>query len=235
MTAYAIDDYAGALAILVDFCKRTEGLELLGYETDPQVAASALNAGLRPDILFVDIEMPGLNGFEFLELIPPGPSVIFTTAHKQFAFDAFDRNAIDYLHKPFGYGRFLKAIYKARKLHDSNFKAYTGRRIPIKISGKGNFAYLLERDIEMLESKDGKLLISLIDGETIISPDSMEIMLDKLKGGSIFQIHRSFAVNVEQIRKISATKVMLVSKKVVPVGDSYRSDLYGLIDAPDDQ
>lgn len=107
----AIDDEPMALEIISSFCQRYGNIELTTF-TNP-IAGMELVRRTKPDILFLDIEMEDINGTELARDLPPGVMLIFTTAYAQYALDGFELNAVDFLHKPFSYSRFEKAVQKA--------------------------------------------------------------------------------------------------------------------------
>ncbi|MEM8969633.1 MAG: response regulator, partial [Bacteroidota bacterium] len=112
MKCIAIDDEPLALSVIEDYVKRVPYLELIGAYENPFEALPVINQQTI-DIVFIDINMPGLNGIDFVKSLQSIPQVIFTTAYSEYAIEGFELNATDYLLKPFGFDRFLKAINKA--------------------------------------------------------------------------------------------------------------------------
>jgi DNA-binding LytR/AlgR family response regulator len=114
MNCIAIDDEPVALSVLARYCERMGGMELKTY-SDPVVGMhEVLRAA--PDLLFLDIRMGEISGVELAREIPKGTFLVFTTAYAQYAVDGFDLDAVDFLHKPFSYPRFCRAVEKARQL-----------------------------------------------------------------------------------------------------------------------
>ena len=121
MKCIAIDDEP--LSIIEQFCKRCGDLEVTSY-TDPITGLEKVKSS-KPDIVFLDIEMGGINGIDIARELPAGIYLIFTTAYVEYAVDGFELNAIDYLHKPFSYSRFEKAIERVRRMKKrKNWKAF---------------------------------------------------------------------------------------------------------------
>ena len=114
MRAYLVDDEPLALKRLARMLAATRRVEIAGQSADPVEAIDAI-VKARPDILFLDIEMPGMTGFQMLSRIDPQPLVVFTTAYDQYAVKAFEVNAVDYLLKPFDKKRVALSVQKARK------------------------------------------------------------------------------------------------------------------------
>ena len=111
LTCIAIDDEPIALLIISQFCERKGGLELTTF-SEPLTGLREI-ARRKPDLVFLDIEMNSTNGLDIAHALPPESCLIFTTAHAQYALDGFDLDAVDFLHKPFAYERFEKAVEKA--------------------------------------------------------------------------------------------------------------------------
>lgn len=110
MKCIAIDDEPVALSIIRQFCQRSGDIELTTY-TDPVEGLQRVK-DVRPDLVFLDIEMGGINGIDVARQLPAGVFLVFTTAYAEFAVDGFDLDAVDFLHKPFSYSRFERAVEK---------------------------------------------------------------------------------------------------------------------------
>lgn len=114
MKCLVIDDEELARALLENFIRRLPDLELIAKCKNPLEALDWMSRE-NVDLIFLDIQMPELNGLEFLEVLAEKPMIIFTTAYSEYALEAFNLNALDYLHKPFSFQRFLQALAKARE------------------------------------------------------------------------------------------------------------------------
>lgn len=114
MNCIAIDDEPVALSVLARYCERMGGMELKCY-SDPVVGMREVKRA-APDLLFLDIRMGEISGVELAREIPKGTFLVFTTAYAQYAVDGFDLDAVDFLHKPFSYPRFCRAVEKAQQL-----------------------------------------------------------------------------------------------------------------------
>ena len=112
-----MDDEPLAVELLVGYVRRTPSLELVGAYTDTVEALSEINSR-KPDIVFLDIQMPDMNGLELSRILPLDTRVVFTTAFKEYAFDSYEVEAIDYLLKPIRYQKFLEAVAKAERWVD---------------------------------------------------------------------------------------------------------------------
>ena len=115
LTCYIVDDESHSIEILKSFIEKTPGLELAGSSTDPLFALNEVMVAGPPDITFLDVDMPELSGLELAGLINEYTKVVFTTSFPEYAIDAFEIDAEDYLLKPIAYERFLKSIKKVKK------------------------------------------------------------------------------------------------------------------------
>ena len=226
MRCIAIDDEPIALSIISQFCQRMEDVEVSTY-SDPLKGMEQLRK-CRPDILFLDIEMGGFNGVDLARELPPGVLLIFTTAYAQFALDGFDLNAIDFLHKPFSFSCFEKAVEKAKQLLQlqslSQQPLLTEEEITVKVEYKSVKIRLAE--IVYIEAMDNYVRIHLNNARPILSKMSMTSIL-KLLPSDIFQrVHKSFIVPTYRIASYTRMQLVLHYKATtVPIGRTYADEL----------
>jgi two-component system LytT family response regulator len=214
----------------------------LGYHKEISVSAECSNGfdaikkinELNPDLIFLDIQMPKLNGFEMLELLEDPPVIIFTTAFDQFALKAFEANAADYLLKPYSRERFDEAIQKAfvhlrnktpqnsliKKLIEQNDeKKEFLERIIIKNGPK--ISIIPVQDVNYLEAQDDYVMIYSSEGK-FLKQKTMRFFDEHLDPKDFIRVHRSYIVAVKGIKKIELLEkenyqVILQDKSVVPV------------------
>ena len=213
--ALIIEDEKPARDLLKMFLNEFSEIELLGEYEDGFEGLKAINR-LKPDLIFLDIQMPRINGFEMLELVDEEnlPLVIFTTAYDQYALKAFEVNAMDYLLKPIMAKRFAVAVSKAlQSLEAGNGKreqlskvldSHTGQesfldRIVLR-SGEG-VQVIAEEDIFYLESQDDYVLIAT-RGEEFLKKKTLKYFEDHLDPAFFVRVHRSFIVRLDAIQKI---------------------------------
>lgn len=164
----------------------------------------------KPDLIFLDIQMPKINGFEMLELIEQPPAVIFTTAYDEFALKAFEAHAVDYLLKPFSKERFDKSLQKwlehqpsaavPQTLLDSAAQApHQQERVVIKINGK--IKIIPVRDIRYLEASDDYVRIHTADG-IFLKNKTMQFFEASLPTSDFVRVHRSYILHVQQVTRI---------------------------------
>lgn len=211
--ALIIDDEQLARDVVRNFLGSFREIEILGEYSNGFEGAKAINE-LKPDLVFLDIQMPKVNGFELLEIIDYQPDIIFTTAYNQYAIKAFELNAVDYLLKPFSKERFEDAIGKAmsRRLNKKNSGEEVSKlihynqvsdeileRIVVK---SGNKIHVIPCDrIDYLEAQDDYVMIYTADGK-FLKQSTMKYFEDKLDPGLFARVHRSYIVQVERIDRI---------------------------------
>jgi len=231
--ALIIEDEEPARALIIHFLARFTDIEIVGECADGYCGLKLIRE-LKPDLLFLDIQMPKLTGFELLEVIEEKPDIIFTTAYDEYAIKAFDMSAVDYLLKPFSRERFDSAVTKAiEKIRSgasdgSSIKALTGysneaspaiRRIVVR---KGNsISFIPVNTILYLEAEDDYVMIWHLEGKAL-KQQTMKFYEENLPGNEFVRIHRSFIVSVEQIGRIEpygkdTHRAILKNGKSLPV------------------
>lgn len=204
-----VDDEALARQVAVEYLAACEGVQVIAECANGYDAVKAVSEAM-PDVLLLDVQMPKLSGFDVLELIGPGPAVIFATAHDEYALKAFEVHAVDYLLKPFSQARLAAAIDRARARLVANAAApsdslraalRTARieRVLVRDAGKvfivpvDTLAYAQAQDDYVLLHTQGR---SLLKEQTI---SSLEGQLDPRR---FVRIHRSWLINVEALDRV---------------------------------
>lgn len=225
MKCIAIDDEPMALEILSSFCQRYGNIELTTFNNP--ISGMDRVRKMKPDLLFLDIEMGDVNGVELARDLPQGTLLIFTTAYAEYALDGFDLNAVDFLHKPFSYGRFEKAVQKAFELHAlqqlSASPVFTEESITLKVGYKSTNVKL--KDILYIESMDNYVRIYLPERQCIMSQTSMKNIQELLPEGKFTRVHKSFLVPVHRIASHTSKEITLYGGIRIPVGRSYSKEL----------
>ena len=220
MRAFVVDDEPLAVKRLCRMLAETGRVEVVGTSTDPVDALAAL-AGNPPDVLFLDIQMPAMNGFEMLARLDPQPIVIFTTAYDQYALQAFEVNSIDYLLKPVAEPHLLRALDKIERLRGvpatppewKNVLAQLAAalRQPAGLAYPERIASRLGERIQLLEvarithcfARD-KLTYAAVDGKNYVVDHTVAELVAKLDPRQFVRIHRSTLVNIAWVREIDA-------------------------------
>lgn len=227
ITCYVIDDEFHAIEILCDLIMKTPGLELLGHTTNPLIGLDFITSGNAPNLTFVDIDMPELSGIELAELVNLYTSVIFTTAYNQFAVEAFEKEAFDYLLKPINHARFLKCINKYKKQSIKNLLLKKKEYFYIKGEVKGKLIRINIDEITYIEGALNYIIIHMIDGKKQITYLTLSEFQDFLPETMFFRIHRSFIINTEKIKSIGGNNITLDDKTILNIGNAYKEDFFG--------
>jgi len=211
MKVIIIDDEPLARSIVKEFLQKHPQLQLAAECGDGFEGLKAIQQH-QPDLIFLDIQMPKINGFEMLELLEQTPAVIFTTAFDEYAIKAFEAHAIDYLLKPFNQDRFDKAIAKWNEQKPANHDKATqelletasqspaqSQRIVIKDGSK--IKIIPVHDVQYLEAADDYVKIHTKDGY-FLKNKTMNHFEQVLDGQQFVRSHRSYIVNVQQITRI---------------------------------
>ncbi len=231
-----IDDAPVARDILVAYCQLIPALQIVGVCTDAFDARDKLQqtqgAGTRVDLLFLDINMPLLSGIEWLKTLKNPPSVIFTTAYKEFATDAFDLAACDYLLKPFSIERFIIAIDRVlEKVHlKSTFQSALSTTPPtnhLLVRTEGRLNKLNHDQILFLEASRNSTRVFALT-ETLLSTTPLSSMELLLPADVFFRVHRSFIVNLSKVTSLQGNRIFL-GKSEVPLGGNYKEEFLKIL------
>lgn len=219
-----VDDEPLAVKMLEGFVMRTPLLELAGSFNDPVLALTQIRT-LAPELVFLDIQMPDLDGMELSRMLPPETRIIFTTAFKQYAFDSYEVSALDFLLKPIRYQKFLEAVQKAQEwftLKDAAVQTPTEKStIFIKVDGslqKVNLSDILYvegmRDYVMFHV-NGRL-------QPLVTHMTMKAVEELLPASAFMRIHRSYIVALDKIERVDASGDIKVNNALLHVSEAYR-------------
>ncbi|MDR2949306.1 MAG: LytTR family DNA-binding domain-containing protein [Prevotella sp.] len=215
-----IDDEPLAIDLLKSYVQKTPFLELAGTFDNALSAINTINDN-HIDVLFLDINMPQINGLEFSKMVSSNTRIIFTTAYDQYAIESFRLNALDYLLKPINYTDFLQAANKALEWFKLTDTGQSTTSIFIK-SG-----YRMEKvdfdNILYIENQKDYVRFHLeSQKEPISSLMSMQSLEEKLPGKIFMRVHRSFIVNLDKIKTIERNCIVF-GKEYIPISESYKA------------
>ncbi|MDR0368438.1 MAG: LytTR family DNA-binding domain-containing protein [Bacteroidales bacterium] len=222
----AIDDEPLALKQIQSYIGKTDFLSLQGSFPNALEAFDKVNE-TRPDLLFVDINMPELNGIDFVKMLDYPVMIIFTTAYDEYAVEGFKLDAIDYLLKPISYAGFLKAANKARELFELK------RNAKETVSVDNNYLFVKSdyrvvriryEDIKYVVSQREYVQMFLSDGSSVITLLSMKSVEERLPKDIFMRVHRSYIVNVNKITVIERQRIVFDKKIYIPIGDLYKEN-----------
>ncbi|MDN6280227.1 MAG: response regulator [Psychroflexus sp.] len=230
-----VDDEPLACSIIEEYLENYPNLEIVAECHDGFEAAKAI-AEFQPDLLFLDIQMPKINGFELLEIIQEEPAVIFTTAYDTYALKAFETNALDYLLKPFSKERLDQAVQKW--LNKSSFQMNDKAKIKeslhkqpeehlrIMIKDGMKIQIIPTSEVETIEAYGDYVKIRH-KGKTHLKNKTMKYFEETLNSRQFIRVHRSFIVNIDALTKIESFEknkyiAILRSGKRIPISrDAY--------------
>ena len=236
----AIDDEPLALRQIAAYIAKLPYLHLAA-SCNNALAAQQLLAAQPVDLIFVDINMPDLNGVEFVRSLTERPMVIFTTAYSEYAIDGFKLDAVDYLLKPFGFSEFSRAAAKANSLHELRRNQREAAPEPTPeaepkdkeyISVKADYKVSLVRitDIVYLESEGEYVRMHLADGTAITTLFRLKNMEAALPADQFMRVHRSYIVNLRCIKSYVKGRIFLSDTEYVPIGENYKETFQHYID-----
>jgi DNA-binding LytR/AlgR family response regulator len=219
-TCLIIDDEPLAIKVIQEHLGNfREQFKCVGAYTKAIEAMPLLNQG-NIDILFLDINMPSISGIEFLKAIPHQPYVIFTTAYREYAVDAFDLNALDYLVKPISTGRFVKAINKFLSLERAQQPKL---KDIIHIKADKKYYNIPAESILYIEGLDNYIKIKTTTN-SLICYDSLSRMEKELSSELFLRIHRSFIININQIDHYTSSYIKIDDRQFT-IGRNYKEQV----------
>jgi two-component system, LytTR family, response regulator LytT len=220
----AIDDEPLALTKMSGYISRTPFLELSGVSRSG-FDAIELISGKKVDLLFVDINMPDINGLDFVRSLHIKPQIIFTTAFSEYAIEGFKLDALDYLLKPIGYNEFLKAANKARNYFESavpETKKQTNPDEYLFVKSASKMARVSLNDIVYIEGMREYVRIHLSFGKSLMPLVSLRSLEEQLPPDRFMRVHRSYIVNLEKITTIEHNRIVFDGKVYIPVSGQYK-------------
>lgn len=217
-----VDDEPMARASVKHLCERHQDLELIGACENAKNALDFLS-GNHVDLLFLDVEMPGLDGIQFLKSLKKAPNIIFTTSHKNYAFEAFELRALDFISKPIEYRRFKEAVQKVIDLETlKNNEASEEGFIYVKTDGK--LTRVDYTDILYIESMRDYVNIRTKEGRIVVHSTLKKIHASLAEDGRFVRVHRSFICNINQVEDLLKNEI-IIGDFSLPVSRSHKQDL----------
>lgn len=220
MNCLIVDDEPLAIQILQNYVNRIGFLNLVACCENALEAQRVLNSS-RIDIVFIDINMPYISGLDFVRALANSPHIIFTTAYREYAIDAFEVNAVDYLLKPISFPRFLTAVNKCVPESSFNQRVDIGRPTKgLQIKHERYTINVALEEILFLESKNDHVVIHLKD-KVYKYYTTLYKLLEELPSQMFVQIHRSYVVRIQAVTSFSSREVN-IGFKSLPIGRTYK-------------
>jgi len=213
-----VDDEPLAVKLLENHISKIDSLKLVATAKNAIEAYQILQTK-SIDLMFLDIEMPNLNGIEFLKSLDQKPKTIFTTAYREFAIEGFELEAVDYVLKPITFERFFKAVERVLRNVPSNEQIEDF----IIIKTEGLNRKIILSDILYFESQGNDVKITLQNEEKIITKNKITDLETSLSDKGFVRIHRSFLIHSKYVIAFNNNEVT-VAKYSIPVGRSYRKE-----------
>ena len=233
ITCIIVDDEPLAVKLLESFVAKTSNLELLGSFTDSVEAINAIREQ-QPQLLFLDIQMPDLNGMELAHMVPEGTKVIFTTAFKEYAFESYEVSALDFLLKPIRYNKFIAAVEKAQEwfVHSqpqpANISPLTSHPSPLTktsmfIRVDGELRQISFDHILYVEGMKDYVRFHLENERLpLTSHMTMKTVEDALPTDTFMRINRSYIVRLDKIRTVDRNLCVYIGEEIIRVTEAYR-------------
>jgi len=216
----AIDDEPLALELIKNYVSRIPALQLLHTFDDALAGAEFLKNG-TVDLLFVDINMPDITGVELVRSLEKKPIVIFTTAYKNYAYEGFELQALDYLLKPIDFERFSKAAEKAVDYYKyKNSTVTDDNAASLYVYSEYRMVRIDLKDINYIESMEDYIKIHRHNLPTILTLMPLKKILEKLPTDDFKRIHRSYIVAINKVKAIQNRKAS-VGDTQIPISDTY--------------
>lgn len=222
ITCVIVDDEPYARNLIRDYIQKVSELELLDKFSHPVEALDFLKKN-KADILFLDIEMPDIDGMGLVDLLDDPPSIIFTTAYSEYAVESYEKNALDYLLKPITFDRFLQSVWKYKEI-----QKHTASRIDktqsdkIFLKSDSTYVAMKYKDIFYIEGL-GDYVTFYTRSEKIIVYHTIKKLVDLLPKQFV-RSHYSYIVNFDHVKKAEKNGLLIADKRI-PVSRTYRAQV----------
>ena len=233
MNCIIVDDEPLAQQVIEDYAITIPYLSVIAKCSSAFEAFDVLRHK-KVDLIFLDIQMPNVTGIDFLNSLEYKPMIIFTTAFSEYALDAFNLNALDYLVKPIPFDRFLKAVNKAFDYFSLRNKSQE----PIKesLTGPAPEKFILVKseyhtqkidlnDITFIEGLKDYIKIHLSNSKPVVTLNSLRNMAEKLPADQFVRVHKSFIVSLTRVDSISRNRI-IIGETYIPIGDNFKDEFY---------
>ncbi len=238
MRCILIDDEPLAINVVMSYCENLGSLEVVGSFTNVLDAIAFLGKE-KVDLVFTDIEMPQINGIDFIKSIDQKPLFIYMTAYPEYALEGFELNAVDYLVKPIPFPRFVKAVNRARERFEQTHTIPTDFSQHVTSAGgeaktAQNFIFVKSdygsvkiehKDIKYIQGLKDYLKIYTTTAKPILTLMSFKEIQSKLPESDFVRVHRSYLINLSKIETIQRNRILIEDERI-PIGESYKSDFF---------
>ena len=232
LTCMIVDDEPLAVRLLESYVEKTPDLQLLASYTDSITAINAVKEQ-KPDVLFLDVQMPNIDGMELAHSLPAETRVVFTTAFKEYAFESYEVNALDFLLKPIRYNKFLNAVEKARKQMPTQTETIQSstqqNTVFIRVDGEWRNV-VIDRITYVSCIKDYVMFYLDDEPKPLITHLTMKAVEQMLPSEKFLRIHRSYIVAIDKISKIDRNDCVYIGKEIIHVPEGYQQAFRSFIE-----
>ena len=231
LTCIIVDDEPLAVKLLESLVAKTPDLVLLASFTDSVEATTAIKQQ-QPDILFLDIQMPEIDGMELARMLPAATRVIFTTAFKEYAFESYEVSALDFLLKPIRYSKFIAAVEKARQWFGMADAAATAKQVGEKTEKDASTLFIkvdgeyrqvaLAQILYVSGMKDYVMFYLEGERKPLITHLTMKSVEEMLPSARFMRVHRSYIVALDKIRSVDRNDCIYIGDEIIRVTDAYK-------------
>lgn len=220
----AIDDEPLALEKLKNYIGRVPFLELVDI-CDGPIDAMKVMEKEKVDAVFVDINMPDMNGLEFVESLSQCPLVVFTTAYSEYAVESYKLSAVDYLLKPFGFADFQRAANRLRMLYEYQEQLPVASQTDsVYVRTDYKWVRVALENIRFIQGVGDYLRLYFTDESKPLMTLTTFAQIKKSLPSNFLQVHRSYIVNMEQIQEVERLRIIMDANTYIPVGDAFKDD-----------
>jgi two-component system LytT family response regulator len=229
----AIDDEPLAVKKIAGYIRKIPFLELVA---ECRNASEAMSIMSQNDIqlLFIDINMPDINGMDFVKSLANPPYIVFTTAYSEYAVEGFQVEAVDYLLKPISFTNFLKAANKVKNLIElsasSQKESLSATANHLFVKSEYKLIRIELDDIKYIESQHEYIKIFLINSNPVMTQISMKNIEEQLPSDRFMRVHRSFIVNLARVSVIERNRIVFDDKIYIPISEQYKEKFQEYID-----
>lgn len=225
-----VDDEKLAREVLIHHVSKFDSLELVGVCSNVFELISFLNKDKNIDLIFLDIKMPEISGTDFVNMFHHPPAIIYTTAYNQYALDAFDQSALDYLLKPISLERFSKAVQKAQQFLNVPEQATQvieeNKSLPFYVKSDKKLVKIDPDQIVYIEGMRNYICLYLETEKVIVHGTLTGIEESLSHISQIVRVHKSFFINLNKVKYVEQHILTLTNTKNIPIGLNYREQVY---------
>lgn len=226
-----VDDEPLALALLSDYVQKVSYLNLVQATSDPLIALNVINSSANIDLIFLDMQMPEINGLQFMKILQRRCMVIITTAYSEYALVGYEHHVVDYLLKPILFDRFWMATEKARERYNYQLADQGNNQAAgledveyIFVKTEYRITKLHLNDILYLESARDYVVIHTA-GDKVITLQTLKMLEEILPRNRFVRVHRSFIVSLSKVDYIEKAKIV-INKESIPISDTYKETVF---------